>query len=375
MSNKRNYRFSQNSRKYEWAIRCFDAIGAFFCAAEQHTVDSCRIRSVCFVQLAHIGDFILLLPTLYAFKKNTDKKVFVAVNSENKKLAESLPWIDKVFLIEHPAFERNKKNYRNAIRQVRQIQADVVFELRGDIRIIPLLRLFATYHSLIGYDAGGGGFLLSRVLQFPFDRHITETYKGLFPLFGIGHINPLREWVPDLLPSEATEVPHGHYVCVNVGVGGIAKQWGRENFVALVRMLSGTTPIVLIGKIGALDADYYAEHLGTNSAVLNCINKTTVMGSVHIVQHASLYVGLDTGFTHIATLSGKKVLALYSGTSNRAVWKPLELFSGQVELIIKQVPCGNCGKFMCKDNICMQRITVPEVHQKIMDIMLLSADA
>jgi heptosyltransferase-2 len=350
-------------------IRLIDTLGGFFISKKKRAIDKNQVSSVCFVQLAHIGDFILTLPTLYAFKKNTNKKVFVAVNSENKKLAESLSWIDKVYVVEHPCFDRNKKSYRNTIKQLQQIQADVIFELRGDIRIIPLIKLFASYHHLIGYDAGGGGFLLNKVLKYPFEKHIVETYRTIFALFDIKHVDPLQEWDINVLPHDPLDIGFKNYICINVGVGGRAKTWEREKFIELTQLLSKAFNIVLIGKIDLQDLNYYMQHFINNGSVINLINRTSVNESMNVVKNASLYVGLDTGFTHIATLLGKRVLALYSDASDVAVWKPLELYSDQLDIIKKRVPCGHCGKLNCENNVCMKKIEVNEVFQKICEMM------
>ncbi|MDD2773567.1 MAG: glycosyltransferase family 9 protein [Elusimicrobiales bacterium] len=359
------YRYTKARDRY--AASVIDILGALYARLRgARTVSPAEIRTVCFVQLAHIGDLVLTMPVLNAFKKNSGRKVHLAVNPENAQWARRLSFVDKVFVVEQPGLRRGGSCAGGVRRQFADMEADLVFELRGDMRILPLLKLFSRHKYLAGYAAGGGGFLLDIVLPYPFGEHIMKTYQGLFGLFGIPEGD--MQWDPQLLPCDPFDCGLKDYVCLSVGSGTQAKDWGAENFAALAKMLAGRASVVLIGRLAPGQMREYESGLASCGNVRNLINKTTLLESAGVVKGARLFVGLDSGFTHVSALLGKKTVALYSGTNPAGVWDPVELFPGQISVIRKEHGCGGCGKTYCHDNVCMRSITVEEVYMKALEM-------
>jgi heptosyltransferase-2 len=67
------------------------------------------INKITIIQLAHIGDMILLLPALKTLKCNTNYHINLLVNSQNFNIAIRLKYVDSVTVADEPYFARNNK--------------------------------------------------------------------------------------------------------------------------------------------------------------------------------------------------------------------------------------------------------------------------
>lgn len=360
------YRFANQDSILALFIKYFDKIGYSFFHNNNKSVGLRSIRNICFVQLAHIGDFALMLPTLNCFKKLTNNKVAVVVNSVNNEIAKNLSFIDNVYTLDHPSFIRSKSNY-SFLKMLREISAGIIFEIRGDSRIIPLIKLLTRHKYLVGFDAGGCGFLLDKILRYPFKEHITKTYESIFDIYNMNNVNPIKYWDPDLLPTQRYDIKDNNAICVNIGVGGSSRDWDWGRYCDLIKLLAKDNYVIVIGRENDNKAKFYQERLSGHNSIKILINKTTVLESIYLIKKAHYYIGLESGFTHIATLLRKKTLAIYSDATNYEIWKPIELYDSQLAGIKKYVHCGGCGKHICRDNICMSTISVDEVYTKFLE--------
>lgn len=114
--------------------------------------------------------------------------------------------------------------------------------------------------------------------------------------------------------------------------------------------------------------DQEAAIISTMPNVVNCIGIYSIPQSIYVIKKSSLFMGLESGFSHIAAMLKKKSFILFSGTSNINVWKPYSFYDDQVTLLKRVVACDlvlGCGKFVCDDNICLKNIYPFEVSSLI----------
>lgn len=108
----------------------------------------------------------------------------------------------------------------------------------------------------------------------------------------------------------------GRFAALHPGSGGRAKRWPVERFAALARRLA--MPVVwLLGP--AEEADAEAHGLGRAlGAVAEGLPLATLAG---LLARCSVYVGNDSGVTHLAAAVGAPTVALF-GPTEPAVWAP-----------------------------------------------------
>jgi len=141
--------------------------------------------------------------------------------------------------------------------------------------------------------------------------HVTAWHRGQLPALALAE-------APGPLPRNN---PDGA-VILHPGSGGDAKCWPRDRFLALGRSLkrNGIVPTFILGE---------AEQERWDRATLDALQQEFPwylhMGLYELAEklaRARLYLGNDSGVTHLAAAMGIPVLALF-GPSSEIQWRPV----------------------------------------------------
>ena len=129
-----------------------------------------------------------------------------------------------------------------------------------------------------------------------------------------------------ILPTEAEtaearklldRLPDG-FVAVHPGSGSPRKNWPPERFASLLDVMAAERPWLLVE--GPADADAVAVVARRPGAVLARGLTARVLGAV--LARAGLFVGHDSGLSHLAASWGAPTLALF-GPTDPSVWAPV----------------------------------------------------
>ncbi len=150
--------------------------------------------------------------------------------------------------------------------------------------------------------------------------HASRWLAG--PLRTIG----LSDWPdpPDLVFGEAERAAAdalvralpGRFLAVHPGSGSAAKNWPAERFLAFARAAELPKPWLLV--LGP--AEEPERWAGTPQAVIARDLPLRVLGSV--LSRAALFVGNDSGVSHLAAAAGAPTLALFAAT-DPSLWSPV----------------------------------------------------
>jgi heptosyltransferase-2 len=156
----------------------------------------------------------------------------------------------------------------------------------------------------------------------PSDVHAARWYCEPMAALGIdAAIEP-----PPLLPTDE-ERAHAaawrrqlpaRFLAVHPGSGAAAKNWPAERFAAVVRALSAESPWLLVS--GPADDAAAATLARQPGAVRAHALPPRTLGA--LLAGAGLFVGNDSGVTHLAAAFGAPTLALFGPTAP-AQWAPL----------------------------------------------------
>jgi ADP-heptose:LPS heptosyltransferase len=105
------------------------------------------------------------------------------------------------------------------------------------------------------------------------------------------------------------------FLAVHAGSGSPAKNWPRERFLALADRLASGCPWLLVEG----PAEERAASAPSSAVVARAL-PLRVLGA--LLSRAGVYVGNDSGVTHLAAAAGAKTLALF-GPTDPATWAPL----------------------------------------------------
>ncbi len=159
-------------------------------------------------------------------------------------------------------------------------------------------------------------------------------------------------------------------VAVSVGTKVQAKDWGRENWQALLTRLATEMPgrgLLLLGAPEESEASAFAarhwEVMG-GGPVVNLCGRLTPRESAAAIARASLFLGHDSGPMHLAAAVGTPLVAIFAARNIPRQWFPC---GTQFEVVYHRVDCWGCGLEMCLEQgkKCLVSISVEEVLAKI----------
>lgn len=335
-------------------------------------------RRILVIRLDQLGDAVLALPAVSALKKcYPEAKLDFFCGPWARELAEYHPDIDRAYVFENTYFSGRVdvraclREWLGFVRAFRRERYDLAIDFRGDVRT-NLLMYLAGAKRRVGRGITGGDFLLTDVAPEMPPRHQLERNLDCLRLLGCETGAPstdlyyppatlgiLRQRHPEFFAR--LERP---WIVVHIGSGYPSKRWPAANFFRLIdRILeSGPGSVILIGQ--QAERDLAEPFLKPSPRVFDLIGGTSITDLCALLDAADVYVGNDSGPTHIAALLGKKVIVLFSGTNEADYWRPV---GEGVTVLSHPVPCSPCHERSCPlpRHECMEEIGVERVLDKV----------
>lgn len=218
----------------------------------------------------------------------------------------------------------------------------------------------ALVHSWTGHDAGvaerilaaGAGAVRShRFLGFDPGEHAVDYYARCL---GVRPVDvPLRRdadaaaWASDALRAQPEP-----RVVLHAGSGSARKNWLGHGAVAQALRTAGASVIELLGP-----AEEKAEPLSAATIVI----RQPLPRVLAVLDAGSVYVGNDSGITHLAAASGIPALAVFGG-ADLSHWRPR---SPAVRVAQAIADCDLCDP----EAFCVHRLPVATVRRQL-ELML-----
>jgi heptosyltransferase III len=293
-----------------------------------------------------IGDFILTLPAIGLIRQNLpDVRIEILGYPSVLPLALSSDYADAVHSIEYAPLAR-------------------FFSRKADLDPA-MVAFFAGFQQIVSYLYDPDGI---------FENNLRAAgVKNL--LIGNGKLNDhahavdqlarpleqlaffLEDRAPHFWPTEKDRADAARYlaknqppfVAMHIGSGSQRKNWPLENWEILIKHLQANEqPVLLIG--GEADRETLSVlQAKTGAATVENLPLRT-LGAV--LSQARLFIGHDSGISHLAAATGIRCLLLF-GPTDPEIWAPL---NPQVEMIVSPdgqmtsidprdilrfLPCGN----------------------------------
>lgn len=290
-----------------------------------------------------LGDFVCLLPTLAMLRMQFAGRLAVAAKPS---LLELLPADVECFSIER-----------------REI-ADLFGTGVPHEDTAALLDRFTHVHSWTGYNQPGFATRLravsaAQVEVHPFRAMRVGEHAASYYARCVG-VPPIT-WTPAVSAAEqewaAAVIPHGDdptSLLIHAGSGSVAKNW--TGFAALAERWQRN------GRVRWLVGPADTEPDGVPQR--DIIRNQPLPRIVALLQRVSLYVGNDSGISHLAGAARTLGLALF-GPSDASVWRPLGL-----HVLHGGPPCAACGE----RQFCTHRLSV-DVTEATLRMLLTRAQS
>ena len=157
-------------------------------------------------------------------------------------------------------------------------------------------------------------------------------------------------------------------LAVSVGTKVQSKDWGRENWQALLARLGALYPHYALALMGAAEereasefsAAGWREAAGPEACVIDLCGQLTPRESAACFARARLFLGHDSGPMHLAATVGTRCVVLFAARNIPRVWFP---HGPGHRVLYHPVSCMGCGLETCiaERKRCLTSITVDEV--------------
>jgi len=363
-------------------VYIFDSFGSLFSLPFKFFYRNLpkNIKNILIIRLDHIGDVIITTPLIENVKKNFPQaNITLLAGTWAKDIIENNPHISQTIYFDAVWFSRkNKKiielkDFLNLAKKLKKMDFDLAFDPRGDIRHILLMSL-ANVKYKVGFGITGGGFLLNKKVEYkPISardnclnllKSLDLKISAFSPQIFINK-NAQTQIYKILKNYDIKETDK--LVIIHTQAGNSSKNWPAKKFSQLINEIYNQykAKIILIGseKDRLINSEII---ISSKVSAINLAGELSLQELYALINKSFCFIGLDSAPSHIAGLTGKPAIILFSATNKIAEWLPE---SENVKAIHREVPCANCQKIECCDNICMKLIEVDDVL-KILDEVL-----
>lgn len=273
--------------------------------------DLSRGAPVLAVHPGALGDVLLAIPALRALRAGATGPVVLAAHARVGALLEALAVVDG-----HVAFE--------------SLGLDALFvdDPGRAPRLPPLQRLVCWFGARDPVFVRRLTALVPAAVVAPSVGDGTSVWQHLLATVGAGE----GEWCAPVVAPAAVRAAGGEvlaaagadapppWVFVHPGAGGVVKRWPAEAFARTIATLAARARLNVVVHQGPADADATASlrrHLGAGVVWLVEPPLPALAGAL---AHARLYLGNDSGVSHLAAALGVPGLVLFD--PRHLAWQP-----------------------------------------------------
>jgi len=325
-----------------------------------------------------LGDVIFTSPIFKALKEwEPSCHVTCMAVPRVRDILSCIPGIDDVIVYDERGIHKSILGKIRLVRRLSRCRFDMVFLLhRSWTRA--LLVFLAGIPQRIGYDLKNRGWLLThRIEPLTATAHRGDHYLQVLEGYGIPvNDRRCRLEVDDSSQRDVHELLQKHgiqqkepFVVLHVAGNWDLKRWPHNNFATLAQTLADHfhLKVVIPGTSRDIPLAQEIKRL-SNKPIVVLAGQTNLKQLVSLMQRARLLISADSGPMHIASCVGTPLVALF-GPTRPEITGPRgiqEAFILQKDVGCNQEPCYNLA---CKNNKCMQAISVDEVVRSVEKIL------
>lgn len=327
-----------------------------------------RDANLLVIRLRSIGDVVLTLPAVQALHDwRPDLKIHMLVEPLCVPLLERHPAISEVIVL---------RKFWDTVRQLRRRHFASAFNMHGGptsafltrlsgapVRVCWAQRQFSSFYNVqvpIHFPVAGRTEMHTgehRLQQFLWTGLPEKPLPAAKVYVDAKAANLVRQRL-----AEKGAKPGEPYGVLRPGASQANKRWPVERFAAIARWLREAHGIASVVNLGPGDEQIEAEVRKYFTSVGVIMDSLDLRGLIALLAGSCLFLGNDTGPTHVAAALAKKCVVIF-GASDSKVWSPWKTEYRLVEnpFPCKQCPCGKCESLAASQ--CIFSISVEDVRE------------
>ncbi len=325
---------------------------------------------VLILKLGSIGDIIHTLPSLAAIRRAMpDAVISWAVEERSAEILRGNPMIDNLIEVDTHSLRGGRVienillDIGRQIKGLRQFTFDVSIDFQGLLKSAMIGKLSGAKRrsgfSKESLREPASRLLLTDTVDVPTRVNVIRKYLALAG----GALNidvpddnfefPIATSAEHIAEAKAIirSAETHDFAILNPAGGWVTKLWPAEKFGALADRLWEEKGLVSIVATGPKETGL-AEKVAANSRSGRIVlTQPSLKGFYELVKQARVYVGGDTGPTHIAVAAGAPIVGLYGPTE---WWRHGSPNPDDICVERTDIDCRiDCSRRTCSKWICM----------------------
>lgn len=315
------------------------------------------------IRFSSLGDLVTLEPTFRALRYFFPKdKISFLTTGVGKGLYQDSDYFDE-YILHQGVF--------SSINKLKNNKYDLLINLQGNKpshyiamslnKQISVNKSYTFFQKIFGLKAK------SKTIKEIIEATTLISQDKLDKYF-----NEVKEYIK--LPTSEESILKNKdiskkYIAISTGtsIRWLSKKWGIENYLNLIKSLvEENYQVILVGSDLELeDSKYILSHF--NDEVLSFVNETNLTELKNLLAQVDLYIGNDSGPSHIAAGVGSNTITIFGSTDIKHCVKFMP-YTGNHEYLkpSEDIKCHPCYKTKCPTNMeCMTSIRVNDIFNKV----------
>jgi ADP-heptose:LPS heptosyltransferase len=341
------------------------------------------IRRVLIHRLGSLGDTVVALPCFHLIARvfpNAERRLLTNFPVHAKAPASAAVLGESGLVHGYMRYTAGTRNPFELLRlagEIRRFGPDVVVYL-FHIRPWKAIRRDRFFFRLAGVRQMVG-FGTEQEMKFRFDaatglfEREPDRLARLVAELGDADTANLANW--DLMLSEAEsqtardalgELADGPLIVCGPGTKMPAKDWGANNWQALLGRINAKYPghgLALVGAKEEFDVAETAGRLWTGPRV-NLCGRLVPRQTAAVLERAKIFLGPDSGPMHLAAGAGVPSVIAFSAAGPAGIWFPR---GSKHQIVYHQTSCSGCYLEKCnvEGHPCLNSISVDEMEAAV----------
>ncbi len=321
------------------------------------------------VKLGAIGDIIHSLPSLHAIRSAMpDAEINWVAEKRSAEILRGNSLIDNLIEVDTRSFRSDKVTEQllpalsGQFRNLRKFRSDIAIDLQGLIKSAVISKLSGTKlrygFSKNGLREPASRIFLNRAVKVPPKIHVIRKNLKLieqslkipvpdnefeFPIFTDDE--HIRE------ADRIAEMAGGDFVILNPAGGWVTKLWDAKKFGHLADRIWEELGLVSLIATGPNEVELADRVLQNSQSAKILAVQPTLKGFFELSKQAKVYIGGDTGPTHLAIAARSPVVGIFGPTE---WWRNGSTNPDDICVERTDIGCRvDCHRRTCSKWICM----------------------
>ena len=333
-----------------------------------------------------MGDIVHVIPAVKNLRTAfPSAHIAWLVEEKHKDLVEGLPEIDEVIVFPRKQWQKYLKHPRNYftiisemrlfLKKLRNRKHDIALDFHGNFKS-GLLTYLSNAMKRVGFSKGyckEFNFIFSNLRITPQQKKMHRIDKYLNLLHGLGiqaHYQRPVFSIPDtdrlyvdnfIQQSNLNQKPIA-IIHPGTSMFGKYKRWPTKNYAHLADRLIQEFDYSVIFTWGAQEYEIVEEIISfmCYQATIAC-KTSSVKQLIALILHARLFIGGDTGPTHLASCIGIPTIAIF-GPKDPVIYAP---YDRNALVVRKDISCSPCEKRSCDHVTCITAVVPEDVFNAV----------